>query len=141
MVDSEKYSELLALHRPVVIETAEEHEHMLTVAESLMEKGESLTVEEHKLLTMVVLLVEAFEVSILQEDDEEEDGEQAEPPAPHDTLRRLIEARGLEAADLIDIFGNPQAAREALEGKRPITRGQGKELGRFFGVPDKLFRG
>ena len=141
-MDQERYSELLALHRPVVIETPEEHDHMLTLAETLMEKGDELASEEQKLLAMVVLLIEAFEVSILQEDeagDEEEDP--VEPPAPHVTLQRLIDARGLQVQDIAHVFGNPRAASEALEGKRPISRGQAKELGKFFSMPAKLFQG
>ncbi|MEO8657135.1 MAG: transcriptional regulator [Bryobacteraceae bacterium] len=136
----DRYAELLATARPVVIESEEEHDHMLSVAEGLMEKGENLGPEEEKLLALVVLLIEAFESTVEGSDpDEDEDDGPAEPPKPHETLRRLLEARGLELRDISDFFGNPQIAREALEGRRPISRGQAKQLGNYFRVPPKLF--
>ena len=141
-MDEQRYSELLALHLPVVIETPEEHDHMLTLAEALMEKGDELAAEERKLLTMAVILIEAFEISILQDEEgEEEDKEPAEPPEPQVTLQRLIDARGLQLQDLAHVFGNSYVAREVLDGKRPISRGQAKELGKFFSMPAKLFQG
>ena len=141
-MDAQRYGELLALHQPVVIETPEEHDHMLSLAESLMEKGE-LGPEEEKLLSMCVLLIEAFEASILQgeEGDEDEENEPpAEPPAPHEVLQRMLEARGLELMDVAPLFGTPGIAREVLDGKRPISRAQSRELGKYFGMPAKLFQ-
>lgn len=141
-MNEQHYSELLAQYRPVVIETPEEHDHMLTVAETLMERGDILSPEERKLLAMTVLLIEAFEVSIEQEDDDEgdEETEPTKPPEPHETLARVLEARGLGLQDIAHVFGNPHIAREALEGKRPISRSQAKDLGRFFSMPAKLFQ-
>ena len=40
-MDENRYGELLKELRPRIIETAEEHERLLTVAESLMEKGDT----------------------------------------------------------------------------------------------------
>lgn len=136
----DRYAELLAAARPVVIETEEEHDHMLSVAEGLMEKGNSLSPEEEKVLALVALLIEAFESSVEEADaDEEEDEGPVEPPQPHETLRRLMEARGLSPDELTDVFGNPRAAAEAVEGRHKISRGQAKQLGRLFRVPPKLF--
>lgn len=139
-MNTDRYSELLAAARPVVIETEEDHDHMLSVAEGLMEKGDNLSPEEEKLLALVALLIEAFESSVEEsEADEDEDEGPVEPPQPHETLQRLMDARGLALQDITDFFGNPRAAAEALEGKRPISRGQAKQLGQFFRVPPKLF--
>ncbi len=139
-MDSARYAELLAEHQPLVIETPDEHDHMLNLAESLMEKGE-LVPEEEKLLSMVVLLIEAFELSIVQgeEVDEEEEGP-TEAPSPYTTLQRMLDARGLDVMDVAPVFGTPGIAREVLEGKRPISRSQAKELGKYFGMPAKLFQ-
>jgi antitoxin component HigA of HigAB toxin-antitoxin module len=138
-MDDHRYAELLAQYKPAVIETADDHDRMLTVAEQLMEKGESLSPEEERLLALVVLVIDAFE-STIDEDGDEEDAEAAEPPKPHETLHRLLESRGLEITDIADIFGTPHFAREALAGTRPITRGQAKHLSKYFRVPEKLFR-
>ncbi len=140
--DLDRYAELIATARPVLIETPEEHDHMLSLAETLMEKGDNLSPEEEKLLSLVVVLIEAFESQVEgdgDEDDEEDDGI-AEPPQPHETLQRLMAARDLSPQDLTDFFGNPQAVREVLEGRRPITRGQAKRLADYFRVPFKLVR-
>jgi len=51
----------------------------------------------------------------------------------------LLETRGLALSDLNDVFGNPHSAREALEGRRAISRGQAKELSKLFQVPVKIF--
>ena len=145
-MDENRYGELLAEHRPRLIETPEEHERLLTIAEKLMEKGDSLSVEEEQLLALIVLLVEAFEthgVDHDEDDDEESDAAGAsapEAPTPHTTLQRLMETNGVSVADIADVFGTPHIAREVLEGRRPISRSQAKQLARFFRVPDKLFR-
>ena len=144
--DTVRYGALLAELQPVVIESPEEHDHMLSLAEQLMEKGESLSTEEEKLLAMIVFLIEAFERSIEldeagDEDDYEDDAPGAiAPPSPHETLKRLMDRHTMEVGDIADIFGNPKLAQEALSGQRPITRGQAKALGKLFRVPDKLFQ-
>ena len=137
-MDEKRYGELLAEHRPRLIETPEEHERLLTLAESLMEKGDDLADEEEQLLALIVLLVEAYETHASEEDDIEEEPE-AEP-LPHETLKRLMASKGLELHDIADIFGNPHIAREVLEGQRPISRTQARHLAKFFRVPEKLFR-
>jgi HTH-type transcriptional regulator/antitoxin HigA len=140
VVDQERYGQLLAEYRPGVIESPEEHERLLGLAEQLLDKagddGEGLDPEQRKLLTLLVLLVELYEAGLESDEDE---AEPPQPPQPHETLRRLLDARSLEAGDVVDIFGNPRLTHEVLEGKRPITRGQAKQLGQFFQVPARLF--
>ena len=137
-MDEARYGELLKELRPRIIETPEEHERLLSVAENLMEKGDALSEEEREALALVVLLIEAFEASVRQEEEDDEDDEA--DPTPHGALARLMSSHGVELDDIAPIFGNPHIAREVLDGKRAITRGQAKELARYFRVPDKLFR-
>ena len=128
------YGELLAQAKPAIIETPEEHERLLTLAEELMDKGPDLAPEERKLLELLVLLIEVFEKQV------EEDESEPEPePEKHVILQRLIAARGWEPDVLNDIFGNPHNVKEALEGRLSITRGQAKALGNLLRVPPKLF--
>lgn len=139
----ERYAALLAAARPCVIETPEEHERLLSAAERLMEKGNGLAPEEVKLLSLLVCLIEAFEAG-LDEVEEEDEGDhepvgKADPPKPYETLQRLMQARTLELSDVEHVFGNGRLAREVLAGKRPISRGQARELAKFFQVPAKLF--
>ena len=61
-----------------------------------------------------------------------------EPAAPHDTLRILIEARGLNQKDLDTIV--PQSSSSAiLAEKRKINAALAGKLGKFFGVSPALF--
>jgi len=142
-MNEEKYGELLREIRPRLIDSAEEHERLLSVAESMMEKGDSLSEEEREALALIVLLIEAFESQVLDESDEEsEDGDEEDetPPSPHIALQRLMGSHNLEIGDIAPIFGTPHQAREVLEGKRPISKNQAKELAKYFSVPAKLFQ-
>src|SRR5829696_9215344 len=135
-MDEERYGTLLAEARPRIVETPEEHERLLGLAEALMEKAE-LAEEEEKLLALIVLLIEAYEVHFAAEDEEGDEPEEA--PAPHVTLQRLMFSHDLKVDDVAHVFGNPHVAREVLEGKREISKRQAKELGKFFRVPARLF--
>jgi antitoxin component HigA of HigAB toxin-antitoxin module len=137
-LDPQKYGELLAQTLPSMIDSPEEHERLLTIAETLMDKGEALSKEERKLLELLVLLIEVFENEV-EEAEAAEASEEAEPPEPHETLQRLLTARGWQPLALNDIFGNPKLVAEVLAGRRAITRGQGRALGELFKVPPKLF--
>jgi HTH-type transcriptional regulator/antitoxin HigA len=136
-MDEQRYGALLADIRPRIIETAEEHERLLGLAESMMEKGDDLAEEEEKALALIVLLIEAYELNVGDEDDGADDHE--EVPAPHITLQRLMYSHDVKLDDVAHLFGNPHIAREVLEGKRDISKRQAKELGKFFRVPAKLF--
>lgn len=135
----ERYAALLAVARPCVIETPEEHERLLSAAERLMEKGNGLAPEEVKLLSLLVFLIEAYEAVLDEDEGDDEPAGKANPPEPYETLQRLMQARTLELSDVEHVFGNGRLAREVLAGKRPISRGQAKELAKFFQVPAKLF--
>ena len=104
----------------------------------MMEKGEELGEEEEKLLALIVLLIEAYEVTAAGEDEEDE-AEAEAPPAPYVTLQRLMYSHDIKLDDIAHVFGNPHLAREVLDGKREISKRQAKELGKFFRVPAKLF--
>jgi HTH-type transcriptional regulator/antitoxin HigA len=138
-MDEDRYGELLKELRPRIIETPEEHERLLTLAEGLMEKGDTLTAEEREALALIVLLIEAFESTLEDEDADDEEELEDETP-PHVALSRLMQSHGVSLEDIAPIFGNPFNAREALDGKRTISRGQAKELGRYFRVPPQLFQ-
>ena len=136
-MDEGRYGQLLAEARPRIIETPEEHDRLLAFAESLMESGETLPEEEEKLLALIVLLIEAYQLHFANDEGGEEEAEQA--PPPHVTLERLMYSHDLKLEDIAHVFGNPYLAREVLDGKREISKRQAKELGKFFRVPPKLF--
>ncbi len=139
-MDDTRYGQLLAAIRPALIDSPAEHDRLLNAAEELMEKGADLAPEEQRVLELLVFLIKSFEDSVLAS-EEEDDDDQPEPvqALPHDTLKRLLEARGLEPSDIEHFFGNPAACREALSGARRVTRGQARLLANFFQAPHKLF--
>lgn len=138
--DEQRYSELLAHARPRVIETPEEHDRMLTLAEELMDKGDAISAEEQKVLELLVLLIKLFDDAVVEEGiEEEQDDKPAALPRPHETLQRLMQARGWDPSLLSDVFGNPHVVTLVLSGKRAISKGQAKALARMFNVPLKLF--
>lgn len=141
-MNEERYGELLREIRPRLIDSAEEHERLLSVAESMMEKGDDLSEEEREALALIVLLIEAFESHVMDEDGEELEEEEDDegPPAPHVALQRLMGSHNLDVGDIAPIFGTPHQAREVLEGKRPISKNQARELAKYFSVPVKLFQ-
>src|SRR5260370_29395616 len=104
--DEQRYAELLAAARPRVLNTPEEHERMLTIAEELMDKGASMSAEERKLLELLVLLIHVFEERVETEDDEgvDEHEEQYPLPKPHVTLQQLLQSRGWDASTLVDVY-------------------------------------
>jgi HTH-type transcriptional regulator / antitoxin HigA len=143
-MNEERYGEILRDLRPRIIDTPEEHERLLSVAETMMEKGEALSEEEREALALIVLLIEAFESQVMDDEGESEADEQEdepeEAPAPHLALQRLMASHQVELHDIAPIFGTPRQAQEALDGTRPISRNQAKELGRYFSVPARLFQ-
>lgn len=143
-IDLQKYGQLLAEAAPGIIESPEEHERLLTLAEALMDKGDLLTAEERKLLELMVVLIEIFEREVEAAEGDGDDDDQPEQgnhpaPFPHETLERLLKARDWGSEVLNDIFGNPRLAADALAGRKTISRGQAKALGQMFRVPPKLF--
>ncbi len=135
----ERYAALLVAARPCIIDSPHEHERLLNEAESLMEKGIGLAPEEVKLLSLLVFLIEAYEAGQEEDEGEDEPTYVKNPPEPYQTLQRLLQARQLQLTDVEHVFGNSNLAREVLTGKRPISRGQARELAKFFQVPAKLF--
>jgi HTH-type transcriptional regulator/antitoxin HigA len=130
--DAQKYGELLARTLPVVIDNLQDHERLLTAAETLMDRGDDLSAEERKLLELLVVLVEIFEHEVEEADEQPQ-------PLPHETLQRLMESRSWSAEALNDVFGNPKLTAEVLSGRKAISKGQAKALGKLFDVPPKLF--
>ena len=119
------YGRLLIDTLPRVIETEEENERFLQIIKELMRKGEdNISPEEESLLDLLCNLVEDFEEKAYPFPD----------VAPHETLKILLEDRGMKQKDLIPIFGSAGVVSEILNGKRPITLKTAKKLAEFLGL-------
>jgi HTH-type transcriptional regulator/antitoxin HigA len=114
---------------PIVIETEEENARMLAVVEKLMEKGEDLSLEEEKILKLLVRLIEDFEQRYYHPEEAE----------PLEILHHLMEARGVKQTHLWEVFGSKGIASEVLNGKRGISKTHARGLANYFHVPADLF--
>ena len=128
-LNPQRYGELLTLALPTIIETAEQNERLLAVAEKLMDQGKQRTVEETALLKLLVHLIQNYEQQAYQ----------PEMATPHEALRELIQARDLKQSDLLPIFKSKGIASEVINGKRGISKAQAKALAEYFNVSVEVF--
>ena len=128
-INPQTYSRLVARARPAVIKTEEENNRMLAIVEQLMKKGDNLTAEEGELLELLANLISDFEDKHYP----------IKEPTPLEMLQHLMEARGLTAKDLWDVFGSKGVTSEVLSGKRGISKSHIKRLAAFFNVSPELF--
>jgi len=126
-LDKEIYANLLAQYQPKIIETEEENEAALSLAEELEHRDR--TPEEDALLELLVTLIEKFE----------DEHYQLGGSTPQSILLHLMEARDLKQEDLIGVIGSRGVVSEVVNGKRGISKAQAKTLGEFFHVSPELF--
>ncbi len=100
----EFYGSLLAQYKPKVIETEEENEAAISLAEAL-EHCER-TPEEDILLELLVTLIEKFE----------DEHYQMHGSTPQSILQTLMEGRNLKQSDLVGILGSPGVTSEVVNG-------------------------
>jgi HTH-type transcriptional regulator / antitoxin HigA len=128
-IDPTRYKRLLSRTMPVVIETEEENERMLRVVEKLMERGESLSPEEEKVLKLFTRLIEDFEQEYYR----------PRAATPLEVLQHLMEQGDVKQSQLWEVFGSKGIASEVINGKRGISKAQAKALANYFHVPADLF--
>ncbi|QYX30018.1 helix-turn-helix domain-containing protein [Sphaerospermopsis torques-reginae] len=127
--DTDAYVQLLAEIVPKVIDTEEEYERFLKVAEFLTFK-KNRSPEERALHKLLVKLIE----------DYEEENYPMDKSTPHEILQHIMESSGLRQADLVRILGfSSGVVSEMVNGKRSISKAQAKALGEYFKVSPSLF--
>ncbi|MBD2517287.1 transcriptional regulator [Nostoc sp. FACHB-973] len=126
--DQAAYSNLLAEVAPKLIETEEEYERILKIAERLT-FAKNRTLEERTLHKLLVNLIEAYEAQNYP----------MNVSAPHEILQHIMEASGTRQADLVGVIGSSGVVSEVVNGKRSISKAQAKILGDYFKVSPTLF--
>ena len=122
------YGKLLAKSLPRPIRTGAEHKRLTSMLLELDER-DRISPEEEALAEVLTLLIEHYE-------------EKYHPfprVSPNESLRALMEDRGLKHKDIWPVLGNKGAATEVLSGRRSISKSQAKRLAEFFRVPVELF--
>ncbi|MEG4228471.1 transcriptional regulator [Microcoleus sp. N9_B2] len=125
--DRATYSNLLAEIAPKAIETEEEYNRFLAVAERLT-FAKNLTPEERILYKLLVTLIEVYETENYPIESE-----------PHEILQHIMESSGTRQADLVGIIGSSGVVSEVVNGKRAISKAQAKALGDYFKISPSLF--
>lgn len=126
--DGATYSKLLAEIAPRAIETEEEYDRLLAVAERLT-FAKNRTPEERVLYKLLVTLIEVYETENYPMDKSE----------PHEILQHIMESSGTRQADLVGIIGSSGVVSEVVNGKRAISKAQAKALGDYFKISPSLF--
>lgn len=122
------YAKLLARSLPRPIHSRAEHTRLTEILLRLDER-EDLSPEEEALAEVLTLLIE----------DYEEKYHPLPSVSPIESLKALMEDRGLKHKDIWPVLGNKGAATEILSGRRSISKAQAKRLAQFFHVPIELF--
>jgi len=126
--DRTTYSNLLAEIAPKAIETEEEYDRLLAVAQRLT-FAKNLTPEEKILYKLLVTLIEVYETENYPIDKSE----------PHEILQHIMESSDTRQADLVGIIGSSGVVSEVVNGKRSISKTQAKALGDYFQISPSLF--
>jgi HTH-type transcriptional regulator/antitoxin HigA len=126
--DRTTYSNLLAEIAPKAIDSEEEYDRLLAVAERLT-FAKNLTPEEKVLYKLLVTLIEVYETENYPIDKSE----------PHEILQHIMESSGTRQADLVGIIGSSGVVSEVVNGKRSISKAKAKALGDYFQISPSLF--
>jgi HTH-type transcriptional regulator/antitoxin HigA len=119
---------IMRMRLPRPIRTDEEHARFTSLLLELDER-EDLSPEEQALAEVLTLLIE----------DYEEKHYPLPGVSPNESLKALMDERGLKHKDIWPVLGNKGAATEILSGRRSISKAQAKRLSEFFRVPVDLF--
>ena len=122
------YSQLVAEVTPKVIETEQEYEQFLAVAERLTFKQDQ-SPEESALYDLVTMLVETYELQHYSIDKS----------SPAEVLEHIIESSGIEITDLTKIFGSIETLDRVLAGQELIDINQARALADRFKLSPQIF--
>ncbi len=129
------YIDLLNQDRiiPKIIETNEEYEQFLAVAERLISRKQNRTPEETVLFRLLVKLIRDYE-------EETYNLKEWSKTAPHEFLQHLMEARGMKQVDLVGVLSPSKGLVSSIvNGKRSISKAQAKKLGEIFNISASVF--
>ncbi|MFN7938550.1 MAG: hypothetical protein U0R19_34800 [Bryobacteraceae bacterium] len=127
-INDVEYANLLVQSLPRPIRTKAEYTRLTELLLEFDER-ENLSPEEEALAEVLTLLIEDYETKY----------HPLPRVSPTESLRALMDERGLKHKDIWPVLGNKGAATEILGGRRAISKAQAKRLAEFFRVPLELF--
>jgi HTH-type transcriptional regulator/antitoxin HigA len=127
-LDPKRYGRLLAKTLPKVIESDQEFRSRVAELEALLIPERELSAEESTLAALLEQLIMDYDSRF----------EIPENP-PHETVRFLMEQKGLRQADLVPVLGSRAQVSDLVNGRRGISKSQAKKLAQYFDVSAELF--
>jgi len=124
------YAQLLVETMPEAIESEKRYREMGNRFGDLIGKGSARTGIETKLMRLLAVLLEDYD---------RRNGLPPDEAGPAERLKFLLEHSGKAAAELLPVFGQRSHVNEALNGRRKISAGQARRLGKMFGVGPGVF--
>jgi HTH-type transcriptional regulator / antitoxin HigA len=122
------YGQLVAEVKPKVIETEDEYEQFLAVAERLT-FNQNQTPEESALYDLVTMVVEVYEAQHYPLDR----------ASPSEVLQHIIESSGIDRTELVNIFGSSELVAQVLAGTKSIDPDRAQVLANRFKLSPKIF--
>ena len=116
--------------KPEPIETDEQYDAIGRRFGDLVGKGRRRTEAETRLMRLLGILIQDYEVRHAMPPDDS---------TPAERLRYLLQESGKTPADLLPVFGRRSHVAEALNGKRPISAAQARKLGAMFHLKPAYF--
>lgn len=113
---------------PKVIETEEEYEEALKLAEQLT-FTKNQTPEQRAIYKQLVAQIETYEAKHYPMNEVK----------PREVLRHIVEASGISQVDLANLIGSDNEVSEILNGTRAINEIQARAIGERFKVSPSLF--
>ena len=127
-INLQVYSQLVAEVTPKLIETEDEYDRFLAVAERLTFKQEQ-TPEESALYDLVTMLVETYEAQHYSIDRS----------SPVEVLEHIIESSGIDRSELVKMFGSEESLDRVLAGRDLINSTQAQALAKRFKLSPRIF--
>ena len=127
-INLQVYSQIVAEVTPKLIETEDEYDRFLAVAERLTFKQEQ-TPEESALYDLVTMLVEIYEIKHYPIDRS----------SPVEVLEHIIESSGIDRSELARIFGSEESLKRVLAGRDLINANQAQVLAERFKLSPQIF--
>jgi HTH-type transcriptional regulator / antitoxin HigA len=122
------YSQLVAEVTPKVIETEDEYDRFLAIAERLTFQPEQ-SPEESALYDLVTMLIEVYETKHYP----------IERSSVLEVLEHIIESSGIDRDELVQIFGSDESLAKVLSGRDLINNSQAQALGKRFKLSPQIF--
>lgn len=125
-----KYTDLLVITIPRVIDSDAEYDRLEPIFERLLDKGNNRSPEETALFDLLTNLLEDYERRTL---------EPIADASPREMLEYLMRENNLKQKDLSEIFGGQSVVSDILNSKREINKEQAKKLGEKFSISPAAF--